>query len=73
MPVKENVENLVEKLLEEELIKLMAEDYDDDDDYQYDFDGGEEIIGGINDELSEEDGLGLNKAKVTVLTGEKIS
>ena len=73
MPLNENVENLVEKLLEEELIKLMAEEYDDDDADEYDLDGGEEIMGVIKDELFEEDGLGLNKAKVAILTGEKIS
>ena len=71
MPVNENVENLVEKLLEEELIKLMAEDYEDDD-YEDDLDGGEEMVGGIDDR-SPEDGLGLNKAKATVLAGEKVT
>ena len=75
LPPSENVELLVEKLLEEEVARLMAENDAGDDEGQDGgcLDGGEELVGGIDDHPSESDGLGLNKAKATVLAGAKIT
>ena len=51
LPANENVEQLVEKLLEEEVARLMAENNEGDDiDQDGDgLDGGEEIVGAIDD------------------------
>ena len=73
MPANENVELLVEKLLDEEVARLMAGGDESDDAELEGFDDGEEMVGGIADQPSDRDGLGLNRAKATVLAGEEIS
>ena len=74
MPANQNVELLVEKLLDEEVARLMAgNDESDDAEPAAGFDDGEEMVGGIDDQPSDRDALGLNRAKATVLAGEKIS
>ena len=71
MPANANVELLVEKLLDEEVARLMAANNESDSPELdgEDLDGGEEIVGGVDDKPSEEDTLGLNRAKATVLAG----
>ena len=75
MPANENVELLVEKLLDEEVARLMAANEGRDGAGQEGegLDDGEEMVGGVDGQPSEEDALGLNRAKATVLAGEKIT
>ena len=73
MGANENVELLVEKLLDEEVARLMAANDESDDVELEGFDDGEEMVGGIDDQPSDRDALGLNRAKATVLAGEKIT
>ena len=62
MPLRDNVAQLVEKLLEEEVARLPDEDDDDSDG----LDGGDDMVGGLDEQSSEGDVLGFNKAKATV-------